>query len=195
VSVEQNPDLWQQLETLTAQSRSAYNRLDDALNRLDPSAERESKAELEGLFAKVRVALEGLQTHHPKDRRIKDALKRFDRWQEQSRRPQWVLLAADARSMLERLEKMTSPAMLQPTIFAAATAERKKRGRPPKIPDDRKEQAQRAKDSGKTNRQCAQMLYDTVYPTVGQIKNVTSILNHYRKKRRHREAPHTESQA
>ena len=67
MSVEQNPDLWQQLETYTAQWRSAYKRLDDALNRLDPTAERESKAELEDLFANVRLILEGLQTLHPED--------------------------------------------------------------------------------------------------------------------------------
>jgi hypothetical protein len=182
VSVEQNPDLWQQLETYTAQWRSAYKRLDDALNRLDPTAERESKAELEDLFANVRLILEGLQTLHPEDRKIRDALERFDRWQEQSRRPPRVLSAADARRMLERLEKMTSPAMPQP---AADVPERKKRGRPPRIPDDRKEQAQRAKTKGKSNRKCAEILYGTKHVTDRQVRNVPSILKHYAKKHSH----------
>jgi hypothetical protein len=55
---------------------------------------------------------------------------------------------------------------------------RKKRGRPTEIPDDLKRRALTAR-GGKAR---AQILYRTKYPTAQQVKNVWSILRHYRGK-------------
>ncbi len=62
-------------------------------------------------------------------------------------------------------------------LSAEVGSQRKKRGRPAVIPDDRKRQALRAK-GGKAR---AQILYNTKYPTPQQIKNVRSILRHFEK--------------
>jgi hypothetical protein len=56
------------------------------------------------------------------------------------------------------------------------------RGRPPKLSEDKKGAAQRAKDDGGTNRDAAVILYDTKYPSSQQVKNVSSILRNYGKK-------------
>jgi DNA-binding Xre family transcriptional regulator len=114
VPTEENPDPWQVLEQYRARSKAACDRLDDAMTRLDATAERESKAELEDLFTKVYAVLEDLQTCHPEDPRIRDALERFDRLQEQLQRPPRALLAADAKRILKRLETITNPAMDPP---------------------------------------------------------------------------------
>jgi hypothetical protein len=53
-----------------------------------------------------------------------------------------------------------------------------KRGRPTKIPDERKQRAL-AVQGGKAR---AQILYAIKYPTAQQVKNVSSILKHYRRK-------------
>jgi hypothetical protein len=54
----------------------------------------------------------------------------------------------------------------------------KKRGRPTEIPDERKQRALAVR-GGKAR---AQILYATKYPTPQQVKNVSSILKHYRRK-------------
>lgn len=59
-----------------------------------------------------------------------------------------------------------------------ASPPRRKRGRPTEIPDERKRRALDAQ-GGKAR---AQILYATKYPTPQQVKNVSSILNHYRGK-------------
>lgn len=59
---------------------------------------------------------------------------------------------------------------------------RRKRGRPQTIPEARKVRALELKASGATNRQAAAELYDTLYPTNRQTRNVPSILRHYRRK-------------
>lgn len=56
----------------------------------------------------------------------------------------------------------------------------KKPGRPP-IPEERKRKALEAKSQGKSNKQCAQIIYDAPYPTAQQVKNVYSILRYYKK--------------
>jgi len=57
---------------------------------------------------------------------------------------------------------------------------RKKRGRPAKISDELKERALEATNS---NKERAQILYQTRYPNSQQKKNVSSILRNYRKRR------------
>lgn len=57
-----------------------------------------------------------------------------------------------------------------------------KRGRPP-LPKENKKRALEAKNSGKTNREVASLLYGTSYPTEQHIKSVHSILKHYQKNR------------
>jgi hypothetical protein len=53
----------------------------------------------------------------------------------------------------------------------------RKRGRPSKIPDERKQRALAAKG----NKERAMILYGTTYPTPQQVKNVYSILKNYQK--------------
>jgi hypothetical protein len=60
-----------------------------------------------------------------------------------------------------------------------ASRPRRKPGRPTKIPDELKQRALAAQGG----RARAQILYVTNYPTPQQVKNVSSILRHYRKKR------------
>ena len=59
---------------------------------------------------------------------------------------------------------------------------KKKRGRPPEIPDERKEHAMKEKDAKGTNRDAAKIIYEVLYPTPQQVKNVPSILRQYRAK-------------
>jgi hypothetical protein len=58
-------------------------------------------------------------------------------------------------------------------------APRKKRGRPTKIPDERKLQASQVRG----DKARARILYDTPYPSVQQVKNVPSILRHFARTR------------
>ena len=60
-------------------------------------------------------------------------------------------------------------------------APRKSPGRPTTISIEQKRLALAAKKEGKTNKECAQILYDIRYPTQQQVKNVTSILRHFKK--------------
>jgi hypothetical protein len=57
-----------------------------------------------------------------------------------------------------------------------------KRGRPQKIPDERKAAALKAKETGGSNREAAAKIYDTKYPDSQQVKNVPRILQHYQQK-------------
>jgi hypothetical protein len=61
------------------------------------------------------------------------------------------------------------------------TAMKGEQGRPVKIASSRKALARSRKEAGATNRECAQILYDTSHPTNQQVKNVLSILRHYDK--------------
>jgi hypothetical protein len=61
------------------------------------------------------------------------------------------------------------------------TATKGEKGRPAKIPSSRKASARARKEAGATNRECAQILYDTPHPTNQQVKNVSTILRHYDK--------------
>jgi hypothetical protein len=66
-----------------------------------------------------------------------------------------------------------------------------KRGRPQKIPDERKAAAVAKKASGGTNRDAAILIYDTHRPTDRQVKNVPSILRSYKKKISEHSGPST----
>jgi hypothetical protein len=59
---------------------------------------------------------------------------------------------------------------------------RKKRGRPSTISDESKTKAAQLKANGGTNKQAAEVLYGTKYPSPQQTKNVSSILKHRQKK-------------
>jgi hypothetical protein len=59
------------------------------------------------------------------------------------------------------------------------SSEKRKRGRPQTIPDERKAEAAKLKASGGTYKLVAVLLYDDKYPTVQQVKNVHSILRHF----------------
>ena len=63
----------------------------------------------------------------------------------------------------------------------SSSGEKKRRGRPP-IPDDRKTAAAERKKSGGTNRQAAELIYNTKRPTEQQVKNVPAILKHHQGK-------------
>jgi hypothetical protein len=73
--------------------------------------------------------------------------------------------------------------------LAPTPSERKKRGRPQTIPDERKALALAVKQSGGSNRDAAMMLYSAQYPKPQQVKNVGTILKHYQEKlKRHKRA-------
>jgi hypothetical protein len=62
------------------------------------------------------------------------------------------------------------------------TATKKKRGRPQKIPDERKAAASRLKLGGGSNLAAAKVIYDKQYPTTQEVKNVPAILRNFQKK-------------
>jgi hypothetical protein len=87
-----------------------------------------------------------------------------------------------ARSVLNPVADISTPASKvegDRTDGNVSSAFKKKRGRPPKIPDELKQQALGV-SGGKAR---AQILYRTNYPTPQQVKNVSSILRHHRRKR------------
>jgi hypothetical protein len=65
------------------------------------------------------------------------------------------------------------------------SGERRQRGRPLEIADDKKVAAAKLKAAGGTNKDAAALLYDTKYPTVQQKKNVSSILRYHKQKSKH----------
>jgi hypothetical protein len=80
----------------------------------------------------------------------------------------------------DRGEAIRAAAALDDAIKGdVKSTNRKKRGRPTEISDELKEKALRVQ-GGKAR---AQILYQTKRPTVQQVKNVTTILRHYRRKR------------
>jgi hypothetical protein len=65
------------------------------------------------------------------------------------------------------------------TVATVGLSQEKKRGRPQKISNEQKRKA--LKVPGGKER--AKILYETLYPTAQQIKNVSTILRHYSRKR------------
>jgi hypothetical protein len=63
-----------------------------------------------------------------------------------------------------------------------STTKERKRGRPQKIPDERKAKAAELKAAGGTNKQAAAEIYNTKYPTDQQKKNVPAILRYHQRK-------------
>jgi hypothetical protein len=63
------------------------------------------------------------------------------------------------------------------------------RGRPQTITDERKIKAAELKKSGGTNKQAADVIYDTTYPTAQQTKNVSAILRHHQQKSKQSSSP------
>jgi hypothetical protein len=68
-------------------------------------------------------------------------------------------------------------------------AQKRKRGRPTEIPEERKEKALAMKEAGEVNRAIAAVIYDCKRPTLRQCTNVPSILNAYKKKRDRQKDP------
>ena len=102
-------------------------------------------------------------------------------------------LAADSGSPKAKHTGTTEPGGDESTCAEAGPAQQektgiakqngvKKRGRPQTIPDEKKEAALKKKNDGGTNRDAAKILYATTYPTDQQVKNVTSILENYKKR-------------
>ena len=60
---------------------------------------------------------------------------------------------------------------------------RRKRGRPSRIPDERKEQALAAKRAGASNREVARILYGVKHPSPSQIRAVPAILHNYERRK------------
>jgi hypothetical protein len=64
-----------------------------------------------------------------------------------------------------------------------------RRGRPQTIPDEKKAAAAAKKASGGTNKEAAQLIYDTKYPTAQQVKNVAAILKNHQQKLKRSDSP------
>lgn len=60
--------------------------------------------------------------------------------------------------------------------------DKKTRGRPQTLSDEKKTEAARLKASGGTNKEAAAVIYGTKYPTSQQTKNVPAILKHHQRK-------------
>lgn len=117
----------------------------------------------------------GLKERHNLAMAIKPYLEdREAHWQSicASRRP------TDASNGTEgQLQTAPGPSESLPEGGVPSRPQRK-RGRPTEIPDERKQRALAAR-GGKAR---AQILYATKYPSPQQVKNVSSILKHYRRK-------------
>jgi hypothetical protein len=88
-------------------------------------------------------------------------------------------LAALRPSAAAASSKPADPFLLEPRPGIRRT-----RGRPMKIPIEAKEQALRAKGSGATGKQIAQIIYGGRYPTRDDVKNAGSILAYYERSRK-----------
>ena len=99
---------------------------------------------------------------------------------------QWEELMNENKLLFVRslVQSINSSRSEQEDAGGSSTGEpapRKSPGRPTTIPIEKKRQALAAKKEGKTSKECAQILYGIRYPTNQQVKNVTSILRHFRK--------------
>ena len=97
-----------------------------------------------------------------------------------------------ASILTEANSDRSAPALYSENRLASSPAKTaisgtRPRGRPP-IPVERKELAFLAKSQGKSNRECAQLLYQAPYPTNRQIKDVPTILRYYSRTRRGHES-------
>jgi len=106
----------------------------------------------------------------------------LDRWKKRSA----STLAPDSNSLdendgLDRAEPARAEALEKK--LDAGDGTRKRRGRPTEIPFAAKEAALAIKEAGGTNRAVASKLYNTPYPSVQQVKNVSAILRNYLKSR------------
>jgi hypothetical protein len=87
----------------------------------------------------------------------------------------------DLRRLLHSLPSNASPGTGSlPKSGTLAPPGRAKRGRPQIIPDTWKAEAVALKASGGSNKDAAAKLYGCKYPSAQQVRNVPSILRHYR---------------
>jgi len=103
--------------------------------------------------------------------------------------------AASDQSQLERaggkapLAIETEAAKPQPATVSPQIVGKKKLGRPQTIPDQKKAEALKRKDGGRSNRDAAVIIYSTNYPTQQQVRNVSTILRIYRAKTKKAHSP------
>ena len=97
--------------------------------------------------------------------------------------------ARDAYTQAVR-SPQASDGTTQSVTIDSLPPERKRRGRPQTISDEKKKAALELKESGGTNAGAAALLYDTKFPDNRQKRNVPSILKNYKKKQnQQRESP------
>ena len=85
------------------------------------------------------------------------------------------------RSVDRPAPEILAPPRPRRTETGPPRANRRRRGRPITIPNERKRAALECKAKGGSNRDAAVLLYDKKYPTPQEVKNVPSILRHYEK--------------
>jgi len=142
------------------------------VNRLNREALKAFRKELSGILTESEV--------HTLSRRID--LQRPSAAETYAAIQHASTLVAIANSERERqLRSQPEPAS---TGGTSAKPQPRKRGRPCSIPAGRKEEALQAKAQKSSNSAVAKILYHTQYPTPQQVKNVSSILNHYQRTRR-----------
>jgi hypothetical protein len=135
-----------------------------------------------------RILEEALATAFPADSDLLTLTPRLD-WEAIFIGDEEFPMVAVVENLNQYLPTRPSPQLYSSTAEkqhpaeTSAPAARAKRGRPSKIPDDLKEEALQAKDSGKSNKHCAAIIYQVRYPTLQQAKNASTILREYRKKR------------
>ncbi len=83
---------------------------------------------------------------------------------------------------LYRYWEAESIAQVQRGQLSNHTGDKKPRGRPQTLSDEKKTGAARLKASGGTNKDAAALIYGTNYPTAQQTKNVPAILRHHQQK-------------
>jgi hypothetical protein len=102
------------------------------------------------------------------------------------RHPDHSSKAGDATSQVNHFQngegERRLPDVRDGPPLAASQGVSGRRGRPPKLSEEKKAAAQKAKSDGASNRDAAVILYDAKYPSSQQIKNVSSILRNYGKK-------------
>ena len=195
--------LRQKLATLRDEAREFFAHAEDR------GRPEDIRRELACAMAEVSLLIQGspllgptaLSSHQRNTRRMASALnlKRYECWDQhitwdedtpvarkQAGESEDDISVSEAQAVF--LEAFDSTIALLDLIEGAAPAqpassgraEPRKRGRPQTIPNERKAAALNCKDGGGTNRDAAQIMYDTKYPSSQQVKNVSTLLRLYR---------------
>jgi len=89
-----------------------------------------------------------------------------------------------ARQGTNQTVNRDDPAIASRQTMTSRTLPPKRRGRPQTISDEKKRAAQAVKDGGGTNMDAAKVLYNEKRPSPQHVKNVPTILKHFKKKNR-----------